>query len=635
MSCQTPPITQSTQPPPPRSAAARIVVVAGLLLAGACDDGGATGDAGPPDVAPDTASPAPIVDIRADVNRNGVVDLTDPTEDADEDRWDSSHGAIFLANLDDDDQSCPKAIPGLSDDALAACNDAADEALDGADDLKDLAPLRTVPWPAAPEGVVGTVKLSLPGAAATASPGSYVRLFRKDGASVTALKEGETFDAAALRRGVELWLEGKDIVRDASVWDGYVDVTLEVQLPADGPARSERDTVRLRVAPLLTSHHLQAMDTLYVTGSNDMDSVAFRAGLAAATKAASVPHTVLIGTWDQWTQDFFETGWMSMPAAGGAPHVVTVFVRSANVDDPENRTTPLRQAGRVVFDLRGPDRAAVQQYDTKHPGDMDSLNSLGNLETIPPYDNNGRSYPMGRMTMGKVSSFYPTRSFTTMLEAQKVQPPLWIDTSWLLVGHVDETITYLKASSARGWALGLNDPALAREMLQDASDAGDGATVMFEGKYWSDGYKDTPAQATIDEVLADTEVMAASATAAVEVAAQLALLKKETGITDAEILRFPFLHYTVDGYSVAYQPGTVNGVVLSDTHYVAPEPHGPVIGGVDIFKKQLDDELAQNGITVHYVENWDLYHRLLGEVHCGTNALRVVPTGASWWEAGR
>jgi protein-arginine deiminase len=49
----------------------------------------------------------------------------------------------------------------------------------------------------------------------------------------------------------------------------------------------------------------------------------------------------------------------------------------------------------------------------------------------------------------------------------------------------------------------------------------------------------------------------------------------------------------------------------------------------------MTDEFAKVGITVHYIENWDLYHRLLGEVHCGTNALRAVPSGTKWWEAGR
>ena len=33
------------------------------------------------------------------------------------------------------------------------------------------------------------------------------------------------------------------------------------------------------------------------------------------------------------------------------------------------------------------------------------------------------------------------------------------------------------------------------------------------------------------------------------------------------------------------------------------------------------------------VGNWDVYHRNLGEVHCGTNVSRRLD--ARWWESGR
>jgi len=86
--------------------------------------------------------------------------------------------------------------------------------------------------------------------------------------------------------------------------------------------------------------------------------------------------------------------------------------------------------------------------------------------------------------------------------------------------------------------------------------------------------------------------------------------------------------------AVAYQSGTVNGAVLADTHFAAPRPHGPVINGVDIFESQLQKALSALGITVDWVEDWDLYHTLDGEVHCGSNTLRSIPS-LGWWETGR
>ena len=609
------------------------LLAATVSLAVACSSSpSATADGEPPpqpDLAPltpDTRDPlAPLVDLRADVNRNGTVDLADPSEDLGEDAWDGKHGAIFLANLDDDEGACPKSGTDVS---LPTCNDGADEKVNGADDAVDLAPLKTVPWPTAPDGAVGTLTVSQ-----AAKP--FVRLFKKQNGAYTIFHpETDTLPAAELRAGVELGLEGKDVVRDAAVWDGMVDITFGVKLAAATPPS---DTVRLRLAPLVTQHHLSPPAKLFATVfPGDRDSGAMLKDLSAAVTAAAVPEPLVeLGINDQWTQDLFEVATMSMPAPGGE-HVITVYVRSANVENPKSTQNPLRSGGKVVFTFRGKDVAAVQQVDLKHSLDMDSLDSFGNLETIPPYTLDGKSYPLGRIIRGNIPSMHPDQSVLTMFESQKVQPPVYVDTSWLLVGHVDETISFVKAPTPRGWAVVLNDPVLAKTMLQKASADGHGSVKMFVGMKWVNDFgSEYSAEVTIDQVLADTSVMGPSATAVVEVDKQLAVLKAETGITDDEILRLPFLHWDVGGYSVAYQVGTVNSISLGDAHYGAAEPHGPVVGGVDIFKKQMETELAKVGITVHWIENWNLYHRLLGEVHCGSNTARQVSPKVHWWESGR
>lgn len=128
--------------------------------------------------------------------------------------------------------------------------------------------------------------------------------------------------------------------------------------------------------------------------------------------------------------------------------------------------------------------------------------------------------------------------------------------------------------------------------------------------------------------------MGSSAEAVVEVDAQVAKLKAETGLTNAEIVKVPFLHMPIDGASIAYQPGTVNGLYLTPKDFVAPDPHGPVINGQDVFRKALADALAPHGVTARFAEDWDDYHINMGEVHCGTNTTRAIPT-AKWWESGR
>ncbi len=104
-----------------------------------------------------------------------------------------------------------------------------------------------------------------------------------------------------------------------------------------------------------------------------------------------------------------------------------------------------------------------------------------------------------------------------------------------------------------------------------------------------------------------------------------------TGLDPSEIVDAPFIFWEQSGWLVAYVPGLVNGVVLSDSHFAAPDPHGPDIGGGDLFKNMFAQNLVAVGYSPLWVEDWDLYHRLDGEVHCGTNATRSVPV-EPWWE---
>ncbi len=560
-----------------------------------------------------------VADLRADTNRDGVVRFDDPADDQGEDTWDATHGAVFLANIDDDQKACPTNVDDVD---LPKCHDAADDVVNGADDAADLARLRTKPWGAAPAGATGAI---------TFTAANQVRLFEVKGSQFTAIPSGHALTREELVSGVELAIEGRDIVRDPSQWDGYVDVTLTVTAPStNGGTSRATDKVRLRVAPVITFHHLLEQAQTWVSSNAIPGNRAMRTDLAAIASAAGVPAPTAINTDDPWTQDFFETGYMSMPAAGGKQKVIRVTYRSANLFNPYDRRNPLRPAGRVAFLLRGKDSAAIQQYGN-HSEQTDSLNSFGNFETIPPYAANGKSYPLGRVLRGSAGSMRVDPLFQRMIEAQAVQPPVYVDTSWLLVGHVDETLSFVKAPNARGWVLLANDATLAANMLQQQQNAGRGNTPMFVGKYWDQA---SPAQATVAQVLSDPDVMGASSEAAVEVASQLRILKAETGLTDAEIVKVPFLHMPMDGASIAYQPGMVNGLYLTAKDFVAPKPHGPVVNGQDIFEVAMTNALASVGVTARFAEDWDAYHRNMGEVHCGTNSTRAIPE-TKWWETGR
>lgn len=182
-------------------------------------------------------------------------------------------------------------------------------------------------------------------------------------------------------------------------------------------------------------------------------------------------------------------------------------------------------------------------------------------------------------------------------------------------------------------------PALAVQMLQQLQDDGYGAVKMHVGKKW---YGDDPwevwaADISIDEVLADADIMATNQADQATLNGILAKLTTELALDESEITFMPFLEYEDPYYggSVAYQPGTVN-LLHVDGHLLIADPFGPKVGGVDVFKKDLDDRLGSLGLSNHYVDDWDTYHAWMGEVHCGSNTLRVVSEkDAAWWEDGR
>ncbi len=576
----------------------------------------------------------PEVRLFADANRDGELSAAD--RNGDRAAWGHQSGAVFLANIDDDSARCPKSAP--TDDEIAACNDAADEVVNGDDDVLDLAPLR-IEVSSLPAGA--TVEL-----AAVDAGAGRVRLFRKrDGAFENGTTEALVVPAAEVGAGLELGLEGLDVVRDAGQWDGFVD--LVVTAKGAGGDVLATDRVRMRVSPVFLSHHLLQAERTFATklptAFDDGSSRAFNAAMTSATREAGVAGGFTpVTADDQWNQDYFETGFATMPGPGGAQHAMRVYIRSANYNIGSsgrvNTKYPLRVAGRTVFSVfRGKDVAGLQQYDKTLSKDLnnDTYDSFGNTETIPPHSFAGKTYPLGRIVRGASETDFPEPSFSRFLAGQGYQDPVLVDTSWLLVGHIDETTSFVKAGGPLGWKMLLADTALGKKLLEDARAAGAGAARMFVGKRWYDWDGNaTPAETTIAQVLADEEVMAMSATAAVKEERQFEQFAAATGLTEADILRVPALDQPVEGKALAYVPGMVNGIYLADGVFGAPEPHGPIVGGVDPFKATLEATLATASIRVVWIEDWDLYHAEAGEVHCGSNVQRAIPA-IKWWEQVR
>ncbi|MBC2878530.1 MULTISPECIES: protein-arginine deiminase family protein [Streptomyces] len=545
-------------------------------------------------------------------------------------------GTGLLPNLDDDARRCtlrPGDLDRLDvavDERLAACNDAADEVVNGAADLDDLTPLRVPPAAAGPRA---TARVSVPAAQAR-----YARIFVERGGRYVSLGAGGPLRADELRHGVRLAVEGRDVVRDRARWDGRVDVTLTVT--DRGATRAA--SVRLRVAPVLLQHDLQPARHVFaaapgpgtgqpaevpVSGRRPGGWDAFAGSLREAARDSGLPARALrfqpgTAEWwrDVWRQDIAEPGYVTKRTPEGR-RTMRILLRSPNHwTSADGRADSLRRAGRLLFrDLRGPGVGIVQQYTTRRDAGVDELlNFTGNLESLPPYP----GHPQGRILYGSTPERHPDPSFVTMLRSQGKQEPLTLDTSWLLVGHVDETVHVVRADNARGWTLAYSDPRLALDLLRRAHRAGEGGQRLFADT----DARDKP---TVDQMLDYERRTGDNADAARHIDGQLAVLTRATGLRKDELVPLPVLYAKEDAGGgvrrhLALSPALANGLSLTARDFAPPAPHGPRVGGRDLFRDEAERRLRAQGVRVHWVEDFSWAHLGGGEIHCATNALRQV-----------
>jgi protein-arginine deiminase len=360
--------------------------------------------------------------------------------------------------------------------------------------------------------------------------------------------------------------------------------------------------------------------------------------------------------YDTWTQDFFEPAHSSMPGPDG-PVVIRIMIRSFQQ----------RDSGAQVFtDLRTSGVGVVQQLS---PGTTDST---GNLEAIPPYTYQGKSYPAGRVIMGSQQGQLPF--IFEFLQAQETQDPIGLNTSWLAVGHVDEFVQFLPAPHAeRGWVMMADDPLAGLELLNK---------VVEEGHCDQKAYSrprlptDDPSwplnNVTLKEHLNKPNFTAQNELAAERIQHNIDIIKDQTGITDDEIFRVPSAFYRVelfdfvDGVSpfqagsvrnklpqvvhaaaihnkllrrrqqskdpwlLSSWPSIINGVILSDSYYLAPKPWGPIVDGKDVLEEAATKVYAAAAnYSISFMDDWFSHHMGGGEIHCGSNVWRKAD--APWW----
>ncbi|KAL5342712.1 hypothetical protein BJX70DRAFT_394548 [Aspergillus crustosus] len=240
-------------------------------------------------------------------SRDGHIDTTGPSDIANKAIWSASQGAIFLTNIRDATGRCPTSNPEgnlLSDTELASCNDTSGNIRLT---LEYLAPLRSVPMDGISDEVGGFV-YATPDAAY-----ERVRLFVRDDENSTEwtlVDRRSQFGASELRKGLVLGLDSRELVTDSNVWDGNVLVRFDV---FDGDDVGS-DAVALKLAPVLTHHHLEQVETLVSVSGNGSAMARFLSDLDKGRQQAGLEQLLfLFNQSDICAQGFFEPAYASMP----------------------------------------------------------------------------------------------------------------------------------------------------------------------------------------------------------------------------------------------------------------------------------------------------------------------------------
>jgi len=248
----------------------------------------------------------------------------------------------------------------------------------------------------------------------------------------------------------------------------------------------------------------------------------------------------------------------------------------------------------------------------------------GNLEVSPPVKAKGRDFKDGRVYAGTQAERAMHPEVIKFLEAQGAQGPvLWLDTSWLVIGHVDETVSWVPSRVGTPFRMMIPSPRLAIEILRQAEQDAPGGILNRGAK--RDGDKPGEFERPVAEALGDKGLMAAQEFIQGKIDAVRRTLQDELGVADADVIEIPVLFNSdkrwFPGRYFAETVNMVNGLLLGND-YIVPDPRGPLVNSQDVLLQAVKDRLEPLGCRVVPLDCFDPYHRGGGEIHCGTNATR-------------
>jgi protein-arginine deiminase len=402
----------------------------------------------------------------------------------------------------------------------------------------------------------------------------------------------------------------------------FSDFLVQGLLTVTDVERGESFEIALTASPLFFNHHLQAAEMTMAASIRGWgyDNDEFIEGYEDTL--GNEFNRMIGGRYDNdpWVQDEFEFGYATSPDA----HLDVIFDTHRNgqgapgdgLDDfPED-------------EYEGPDWLLVNWG----PRNAYSVDYGGNFEISPPVTVDGTHYPYGRVYYGGVPGYEPIRATQLAVESMEVQKPFMPDSTWLCVGHVDEFSTTIPDPTApKGFRFVLADTRSAWTLLHGLDP--DTNLPRYAPGGWSGHSIDT-----IGEIVNDGALRSLNDELQEILDEQKAIFVEELGLDEEDILYMPSLFEEPSGcgsWVAALIPGMANLIVdtvgdrttvfLADPFMrsdVSDQASDPLISHVrDLFPDSMD---------LVFLDDWEVYHMGLGEVHCGSNVEREVDN--AWWE---
>ncbi len=454
-----------------------------------------------------------------------------------------------------------------------------------------------------------------------------------DSAVRLTLVEGE--DEVRVYRDGDVVLEEDDDELVLKRSEGSVELQVEYRsflsvglIAVEEAASGEILDLYLTAAPLILNHHLQPaelvmMMRVYYGPGVDNNSMVnqYKDALGADRFLRIDPGDY---DWDVWVQDEIE--FATLDSTDGHIDVIIDSIRNGQ-----------GQAGSGLDNL-AEDEFSRPDWVVRTWGDGQATGQdfFGNLEVSPPVTVDDVLYPFGRIYYGSTTEQYkPNAELEDFLDSQKVQAPFKLDTSWLIVGHVDEySSTIPDPSSEKGFKFLMADTRVAWELLESADPETELTRYALKPPYYGHDI------ATIGEMLDDTSLRAVNEDVQDILDSELEKFRVGLGLEDEDIILVPTLfHEEYSGWDavVALTPGMVNLIVAEDLDGVptlfTPDP----MLRTDIDSTDGDpfvaymEEVLPEELRIEWMDDWFVYHMGLGEVHCGSNVVRPS-ADALWWE---